>query len=291
LREKVGVREPRRVFVVGVPRSGTTLVQSLLAAHSRVTSFTESHFFSRHFRLLPLSSSAVLVRDPAPRLREFLTENGCESALADGVVPPTRFLPLQTRGVARRFLRLLDELAVQRAASVWLEKTPRHLRYVPFLERVSGRERPTRFVHVIRGGVETVASLYKASRSWERPYDLESCVRRWNEDVAFSLKRAKKDRFVFYEELTTEPVTVLRRLLAGLGLDWQPEILERYAESSGRLITGDETWKEDIGRVLRPSATSEEVFTEAQRDRVDGLLRHDLYRQLHEQMSSSLAST
>ena len=61
-----------RVFVVGVPRSGTTLLQSLLAAHSRVASFTESHFWSRHFRALPRLSSAVLTRDPAPRLREFL---------------------------------------------------------------------------------------------------------------------------------------------------------------------------------------------------------------------------
>ncbi len=38
-----------RIFVVGAPRSGTTLVQSLIASHSQVTSFTESHFFSRHF--------------------------------------------------------------------------------------------------------------------------------------------------------------------------------------------------------------------------------------------------
>ena len=41
----------RRIFIVGVPRSGTTLLQSLLAAHSELTSFTESHFFSRYFSL------------------------------------------------------------------------------------------------------------------------------------------------------------------------------------------------------------------------------------------------
>ena len=38
-----------RILVVGVPRSGTTLVQSLLAAHSQVASWTESHLFARHF--------------------------------------------------------------------------------------------------------------------------------------------------------------------------------------------------------------------------------------------------
>ena len=34
-----------RVFLVGIMRSGTTLLQSLLAAHSRVTSFPETMFF------------------------------------------------------------------------------------------------------------------------------------------------------------------------------------------------------------------------------------------------------
>ena len=37
----------QRIFLVGCPRSGTTLLQSLLAAHPDITSFPESHFF-RH---------------------------------------------------------------------------------------------------------------------------------------------------------------------------------------------------------------------------------------------------
>ncbi len=271
----------QRIFIVGVPRSGTTLVQSLLAAHSEVTSFTESHFFIRHFRMLPRSSSAILVRNPTSRLREFLTENGFESDdtedLADiGASFP---LPFRTRAVARRLLSILDELAVRRGAARWIEKTPRHLRYVPFLERL-GHE--PRFIHVIREGLETVASLYKASRNWERHYDLETCVQRWNADVAFSLSRVAKDRFVFYEELVSGPESTLERLLSDLGLSWEPEILERYAEASGSLITEEESWKSDIGRRVRLSATSQEVLTEAQRNRVNALLNHDLYTKLRE---------
>ena len=34
-----------RVFIVGVPRSGTTLIQSLLASHPQIETFPESHFF------------------------------------------------------------------------------------------------------------------------------------------------------------------------------------------------------------------------------------------------------
>ena len=36
----------QRLFLVGCPRSGTTLLQSFLAAHSEIYSFPESHFFN-----------------------------------------------------------------------------------------------------------------------------------------------------------------------------------------------------------------------------------------------------
>jgi hypothetical protein len=285
-------RIDRRIFMVGVPRSGTTLVQSLLAAHSAMTSFTESHFFDRHFTHLRSLSSPILIKSPASRVQEFLAEN-------DEPPPDTavwfewqdRFalrlrplLPFQTRRVARQLLKVLDELALGRGKSSWVEKTPMHLRYVPFLERLSSPEIRTCFVHVIRDGLDVVASLHEASQSWERPYDLGTCVRRWNTDVAFSLSRigAPTDHFIFYEDLTSQPEAALRRLLAELGLDWEPDILERYACTSDRLITEQEAWKEGVGRSIRRSETSERTLTPDQRDRVTQSLHRGLYDQLLE---------
>ena len=37
----------KRIFVVGFPRSGTTLVQSILNETNQVCAFPETHFFSR----------------------------------------------------------------------------------------------------------------------------------------------------------------------------------------------------------------------------------------------------
>jgi hypothetical protein len=287
--------EPRietRVFVVGVPRSGTTLVQSLLAAHSTTASFTESHFFDRHFTRLVWPGRAILTRNPLPRLHDFLNENG-EAAPAAARWFDARgrwllrlrpLLPLQTLAVARRLLRVLDELTLRRGKSSWIEKTPRHLRYIPFLERVSSPESRTRFVHVIRDGVEVVASLHEASQRWERPYDLEACVRRWNAEVGFSLSRiaAPTDHFVFYEELTARPEATLRPLLADLGLGWQPDILERYARTSHGLVTEQEAWKADVGRSIRRSESSQRTLSERQRDRATQLLRLRLYDEVRE---------
>ena len=279
-----------RIFVVGVPRSGTTLLQSLLATHSATTSFTESHFFARHYSRLPGTSTAILTRNPAPRVAAFLTENGEEpvdaaawfSARSRRTLQSRFALPFQSRSVARQLLRIFDELALRRGKPCWIEKTPRHLRYIPYLERVAGNEPRPRFVHMIRDGMEVVASLYEASQSWERPYDLETCIRRWNQDVAFSLRRLEghSDHFVFYEQLTSRPEPTLRRLLAELGLAWEPEILASHGHTTDRLVTPNEGWKADVGRPIRQSATSNRVLNVGQRNRVRELLRPDLYRQV-----------
>jgi hypothetical protein len=281
----------RRIFVVGVPRSGTTLVQSLLAAHSDMTSFTESHLFDRHFTLMPIGAGVALTKNPARRLREFVAEN--EEPLSEGLdrlevggrwpLGLRIFLPLRTREVFTRIVGVLDELALRRERSGWIEKTPRHLRYTPWIQSICARPRPI-VVHVVREGLEVVASLREASESWERAYDLEACVRRWNADVGFSLRRATapNNHVVFYEELTSEPRLTLTRLFDELGLEWQPEILERYANASEHLITGEESWKADIGRGIRPSANARRRLTAEERDWADRRLRQDLYQQLSE---------
>ncbi len=286
----------RRIFVVGVPRSGTTLVQSLLAAHSRLTSFTESHFFDRHFTHLPGLSRPILTRNPLSRLREFLAENEEEPPPAarwfeDGgrwLQRPRPLLPFQTASVARQLLQVFDELALRRGASGWIEKTPRHLRYLPFLEKMldsralsAGKPRID-FVHMIRDGLEVVASLHKASQRWERPYDLKACIRRWNEDMSFSLSRlaAPNDHFVVYEELAAKPEATLRRLLTELGLSWEPDLLERYFRDSRSLVTPEETWKKGIGSSIRPSATSGRSLTAEQREKAMRSLDQDLYDEL-----------
>lgn len=325
---------PRRIFVVGVPRSGTTLVQSFLAAHSHVTSFTESHFWSRHFRPLPRPFCAVLVRDPGPRVRDFLDENRnrtdpardrdegqagppgagrpapieddrsvserrelAEAARSRRRAPSTDWppgwvhddapspliprgrLPFRTHRVSRQFLGLLDDLAGRRRAGCWVEKTPRHLRFVPFLKRL---DPSIHVVHVVRDGLETVASLHTASKRWERPYDLDTCVARWNDDVAFTLRRLGRpnEHIVLYEHLTADPEAVMTSLFRTLGLPWEPEVLTRYRDSGTVVVTSDEPWKDGVRNVVRPSATSPRVLTEPQRERALATLRRDLYAEI-----------
>ncbi len=290
----------RRIFIVGAPRSGTTLVQSLLAAHSAMTSFTESHFFRKHFSKVPLLSPPILTRDPRSGLSEFLVENGegpppaaewfsKRERWALGIRP---LLPLQTLPVARQLVRVLDELALRRGVSNWIEKTPWHLRYIPLLEKASPGGCPY-FIHVIRNGLEVVASLHRASQKWERSYGLEECVARWNADLGHSLDRisSPNDLFVAYEQLTADPEATVKLLLDGLGLAWEPAILEHYGSTADGIITTKEDWKTGVGRSIRRSATSAEVLTSEQREWATKRLDHDLYDRILERSGRRTGAT
>ena len=287
----------RRIFVVGAPRSGTTLVQSLLAAHSSLTSFTESHFFDRHFTRVPLLRRSFLTRNPKPRLREFLREN--EEAPPEaagwfsskgGLSTAKPLLPLQTRTAARRFLHILDQLALRRGKTGWIEKTPRHLHHLSLPTQAATPGPHPHFVHVIRNGLEVVASLHKASQHWDRAYDLPTCARRWNDDLRLSLRRAAEptDHFLFYEELTADPEATLRQLLSQLGLSWEPAILDRKSLGAQPITTPEEAaWKEDVRSNIRPSATSARVLSAQQREQVARLLDSALYARLRQATSTA----
>jgi hypothetical protein len=274
----------QRIFVVGFPRSGTTLVQTLLASHRQVTSFTESHFFSRHF--LPVPGGALLTRDPSSRVRAFLAENG--EACTDSSTWFERWpralrarplLPLQTHAVARRLLGVLDEIASRRGRVVWLEKTPMHVRAIPLLERLSRGGPRTDFVHVVRDGVDAVASLREASRHWEDVYDLKAGARRWNADVRRSLLRAgaPRDHFIVYEALAADPERILRSLIEALGLASDDDLLARREETARVLVTRDEPWKAAHAPGISVSRAAERLLDAHDRVRVAGWLRQELY--------------
>lgn len=281
---------PGRVFVVGAPRSGTTLVQSLLASHSALTSFTESHFYSGHYRFVRGTRIVFLRSDPRARLREFLHANEADDLRPSGgllAVPEGQALGrlrllLGTREAARDFIETLDRLARRRGAAYWLEKTPMHLRYCSLIDSATRQDRPARFVHVIRDGLEVVASLRAASRSWARAYGVRECARRWNDDLEMSIARidSPHDRFVLYEGLTGDPESTLRPLLDWIGLDWQPAILEEYGRTAVDLIRVDETWKAGVERRISTSRTADKRLTSEERDAAQAILRAELYETL-----------
>lgn len=161
---------PSRVFVVGCARSGTTIAQRLVSESVCALTVPETNFFPalygdaawRQYGRLGPRHAASLLRNGLgiawPR-RELARRS--LHALATDVQGAPPALPWRLDDCVTTFLAVLDEAAHRAGAPAWVEKSPNHLYYIDHLERtVPG----ARFVHVLRDGIDTVASLVDAGR-------------------------------------------------------------------------------------------------------------------------------
>jgi len=259
----------KRIFVVGYVRSGTTLVQSLLAAHSQVTSFTESQFFNKGF--VHAGKRFLLRRGINDMVETFLSENKIDLDM-DGSkwnhgyniprilkIPVELITELKTPGknltqpektvlservskAASELINLLDSCAKYRGFSVWVEKTPHNLFRIPLLEKAAPS---AMFVHIVRRPENVLHSAYKASSQWHRSKTWTECAIHWL--LALKVSEAfigRPNHFVlFYEHLVEDARSNIKKVIDWLGLEWEEEILVRYEESVKGLVKNKETWK------------------------------------------------
>lgn len=156
----------KRFFIVGAPRSGTTLLQSMVGCAPGMTTFRESHLYSRGLTLR--GGMALALRAPSANAARFCAENQIAGVMP-GLSPLAR---LRSGAVAEYFVRILDGAARAQACKIWLEKMPRHLHYTRWIEARAARftggatGQPVQFIYLVRDGVAVALSLVRASEGW-----------------------------------------------------------------------------------------------------------------------------
>lgn len=251
-----------RFFLVGCPRSGTTYLQSLIAAHPQVASFPETHFFravgNQPRSRLGLASRRGRERD---RLARFLAQINRPDL---GALIP-RHSPF-IRPYVHAFVRLLDTLALEQGRDYWLEKTPDHIHYIAHIQHYIPA---ARFIHLVRHGPDTVASLYAVLRdypdAWGEGCDLDWCIARWNGDVRLTAAYRGQPRHhvVYYERLAADPGPVLTEICRFLGLPYTEDMLARQSQAAHGLVLTQEAWKQSVlsGGGSAPGTRFAAVFT------------------------------
>ncbi|WP_084696284.1 sulfotransferase family protein [Salisaeta longa] len=260
----------KRIFLVGYPRSGTTLLQSLIAAHPDVASFPESHFFPRLRSARPWVNRLGLASRKARETMETYFRNiGAWDTYRLHASP----LMLKPSAICEAFVATLDALASQRDASFWLEKTPRHLYSIADIEALVPK---VHVVHLLRRGEDTVASLYHAIKmypeKWGKSASIDACCDRWLRDIEISLayRNVSGHILVTYADVVQNTEVVLRQIAQEVGFEFDPAMLKEYRAVSADVVQEDEVWKERTERPieLRRGDKFKRIFSENEQDRV-----------------------
>jgi hypothetical protein len=213
----------RPVFIGGCDRSGTTLLGSMLGAHSDCLCVPESQF-----KVGALSAGDVDGRAmDAARVLGAISKDRRFRLWEVGIPPASVF-----EGELGGSYAALIEWIVSRygarvgrpAPRVWVDHTPSNVRHAVTLLDIFP---DARMIHLVRDGRAVAASLLPLP--WG-PNRIDRAARHWVEMVGHGL--AAEARWggsrvarVRYEDVVQEPEATLRRLCAFLQIEYQPRML------------------------------------------------------------------
>ncbi len=230
--ERAPVRPPAP-FVVGLTRSGTTLLRMMLDAHPELTIPPETHFVPD---LIKAAKDGGDVRGMVDALTTNRTWGDfgidAEEMRKRFEAIPLADEPARPGAAVRAFY---DAYAERQGKPRWGDKTPAYMLSVTRI----GRSLPeVRFIHLIRDGRD-VALSQSARALNEQPPPAEQAAR-WVKRITKSRDQAAKlggDRYIEarYEDLVRDPEPVLRRICEFVALDFDPAMLTYYERAAERL--------------------------------------------------------
>lgn len=198
------VSDKKYIFVIGCPRSGTTLLQRILTVHPECFSvnaetnlFSFMEIFSQRWLGFPRGHFARLLAD--------------------------------SRDIIDFFDHLVGSLQDPSESKIFVEKTPQHILKIKFLIRHFPN---SRFVHIVRDGrdcylsskshphVPQNSSVGVFAKYWKR------CLVRWSH-----CKKHPNCYQLRYEDLALNPAKEISELCAFLGLPFHPDMTDPGAIS------------------------------------------------------------
>lgn len=219
------VRSHPPIFLLGVPRSGTTLLRTILDSHSAIAAGPETPWLANHQPASLGNLWRFLTADPLGYCASY-------------------HMPAEVATAACRRLAgdLLAAYAASRGKRRWVEKTPDNLKHLDFIRALFP---DARFLVIVRDGLDValstsvVAEHRRGIDPWlERNLDLggQTSVRNtpfaallrwrhWNAIIDRGVRSAAAHR-IRYEDLVTSPHQVLRDLCAFLDEPFEPTMID-----------------------------------------------------------------
>jgi hypothetical protein len=212
---RVGATDDAPIFIVGLPRSGTTLVDRILSSHSQVQSLGEINDLS--YALIALAQRAEEADSGTPDRLELIR----------------RSAQLDFAALGSDYLRRVA--GYPRDKPRYIDKTPWNFLYLGLIALALPR---ARIIHLRREPMDSCFALYKTLFRSGSPYsyDLGDLTRYYlaYHQLMEHWRRVLPGRFMDldYECLVQSQESATRELLDWCGLPFEPQCLEFYRNTA-----------------------------------------------------------
>ncbi|SDY16588.1 tetratricopeptide repeat-containing sulfotransferase family protein [Citreimonas salinaria] len=200
--------QPRPVFIVGMPRSGTTLVERIIARHSGATAGGEMGHALRRARLRfgPPEAMTPLADIPDDALVDWAADWARlatrDTGAASGVVTDKAMMTEQILGLIRR--------GMPGARIIVVHRDPRDIALSIYRNQFRLGQ------HRYANALTDIADAIKAFRA---------AIAHWRARMPEALHEIR------YEDLVADPEAQTRALVAAAGLEWEDACLDPAAGS------------------------------------------------------------
>ena len=200
-----GNRDNTLIFIVGMPRSGTTLVQQIISSHPKVFGAGESNQFSN-------------------KINEcFFKENGF---LKENLY---NFDPINFSKIGEEYIKNIRQLSAD--TKHILVKDLLNFTWLGFIKLIFPN---AKIVHCVRNPMDTCVSLFKNYfvGGVDFSYDLTELGEYYNfyRDIMLFWNNILPNYYVniFYEELINDPKKQIEKLLNVCNLEWNESCMQFY---------------------------------------------------------------
>lgn len=227
------------IFIIGVHRSGTTLLRYMLSSSPRIYIPPESDFIPRFF--LGRAQQALSVEEVADLLATIFEEYRFAKEWEGQPPEATAFLAAMDGHTPAAFLETLyRQYAAQYGATRWGDKTPIYASYVDLIHELFPR---ARFVHIIRDARDVTLSMLDKWEAKEFHVDVYFCARNWVRRIRAARAAGRRLEAglyheVHYETLVRDPESTVRAICDFLDEPFLPEMVSQHRLAQEQLPAG-----------------------------------------------------
>ncbi len=213
------------IFLLGLPRSGTTLLQRVLSAHPEVASITEP------WVLLPL----VTCFD-AQITRSVYGHNVLERAIADLKVEVGHFQQQHDNHIRSFINEIYTPLRGNK--KYFLDKTPRYYLIAEELHRLFP---DAKFIYLFRNPIDIYDSVIKTfyeGQLWRLPFNYMDVTEGLNL-LCKPFEHSRNALKISYEDFCADGENAVGQICNYLEIEYRPEILTQFSQVKFSGMLGD----------------------------------------------------